>query len=500
VKKKRKRKERFHRAEKENPIIKGLFLGLIIFLGLGFLFFLYNCIILVLYPYPIEDGEGLVMNMTKLMYSEGGVGGVYKNINSPPYIANNYPPFYPFLNLLFIPFTSLSYFSGRLISLISIIVTGILIFLMVKRETENIYAAALSSLLFFHIDYIYSFTPFYRVDMTGVGLTFLGFYLFCRNPQAKRFILPVIFFLLAIYTKHSNLAAPLAVMSYLFLTDKRKAKDTIFLFLLFGGVPFFILLLATRGQIWHHLVTYNANIYNWQRFLLHLDAFVKMNWIFLPFLFVFVLNIVWKKEWKGLVFLYFITSFFPLVASGKEGSSYHYLFETTAVFALTGGIGLGLLVNYAKTKLPFLKTSLYTIMFLIISIYIFSSYQRIFRVSQIPEAQKKVDEAIIALIARTKGRILSEEMGNGYLLLAGKEIYFYPFIMSQLAREGKWDQNKIVNEIKNRSFSRILLNSDAYNPNWWTSQRFTPEMLSAIKDNYFLEGNIANTYVYSPKL
>ncbi|MEW6481924.1 MAG: hypothetical protein AB1397_02815 [bacterium] len=425
--------------------------------------------------------------MTKLLYEKKAL---YTEINSF-YIANNYPPLYPLLNLILVPFLGLGFLSGRLISLFSILLVSTLLFLILKKETKNIYIALIFSFLFLHIDYIYSATALYRVDMAGVFFSFLGFYLFYKK---QKIIFPIIAFLFAIYTKQSNIAALLAVITCIFITERKKNKaiNFLILFLILFTIPSFILMFITKGEVFRHLVTYNANVYELERFYIYLDKFIEKNWLFLVFSPIYIIEIILKKKYKEPIFLYLLFSLLPLFASGKVGSSYHYLFEPTGVLSLASGLGFFKIYN-SKNKF------FYGIIFSILLIYIFTSYHKVIKTISL-ESQVPQDKALLSFISKTEGKILSEEKGTGYILLSGKDIYFYPFIMSQLAREKKWDQEKIINEINNKIFSKVLLNSDLSNPSYLTSERFTREILSSIRQNYVFEGIIGDTWIYSPKL
>jgi hypothetical protein len=68
------------------------------------------------------------------------------------------------------------------------------------------------------------------------------------------------------------------------------------------------------------------------------------------------------------------------------------------------------------------------------------------------------------------------------LPIAGKEVYFHPFIFTQLARLGKWDQKPILTEMASRRFPIVVLRDAPENPMtdaWWTA-----EMRAAIEENY----------------
>jgi hypothetical protein len=97
-----------------------------------------------------------------------------------------------------------------------------------------------------------------------------------------------------------------------------------------------------------------------------------------------------------------------------------------------------------------------------------------------------------SLVAETEGPVLADEYMD-LLTRQGRPLYIQPFEVTQLAREGKWDQTPLLESIKNREFGLILLFDRP-----WSKERWTPEMLSAITQSYRLADIVADNLVYRP--
>ena len=69
-----------------------------------------------------------------------------------------------------------------------------------------------------------------------------------------------------------------------------------------------------------------------------------------------------------------------------------------------------------------------------------------------------------------------------FLLLAGRRILFQPFIMSQLVREGKWNQAKFLEDVRRGKFSLIVTGQDVGQEGYFW--QYTPEMRQAIMEKY----------------
>lgn len=98
------------------------------------------------------------------------------------------------------------------------------------------------------------------------------------------------------------------------------------------------------------------------------------------------------------------------------------------------------------------------------------------------------------LIRNTEGDIVIDEY-MGALVLENRPIYIQPFDMSQLSRLGLWDQNLFLQDIQKKQFPYIIITKtmpEIMNDRW------TPEMLAAIDQNYNILMYFKNTLVYVP--
>jgi hypothetical protein len=83
-------------------------------------------------------------------------------------------------------------------------------------------------------------------------------------------------------------------------------------------------------------------------------------------------------------------------------------------------------------------------------------------------------------------------------------VLFNPFIMSEMSREGIWDQGPFVQSIENREYDLIMLRFIVGDPasddrpgagtyaGW---DRFTESMEAAIEDNYEIDFDISPIYM-----
>jgi hypothetical protein len=177
---------------------------------------------------------------------------------------------------------------------------------------------------------------------------------------------------------------------------------------------------------------------------------------------------------------------------GKVGSDVNYLLELSAALALAAG---ALLASYAKRPGPrtvmLLALAVQTVLLVQTSQlgHAFREQYVVGRKDEISSLQEIVDGA--------KGPILADEY-MGLLPLEGRRIYLQPFEMTQLAREGKWDQAPLLRRIEERSFSAILI-FEPPGARALVEDRWSDEMLDRIEANYEPTDTFALTKVYLPK-
>jgi hypothetical protein len=100
------------------------------------------------------------------------------------------------------------------------------------------------------------------------------------------------------------------------------------------------------------------------------------------------------------------------------------------------------------------------------------------------------------IVDDSKGPVLADEYA-GLLPLNGRRIYLQPFEMTQLQRDGRWDQGPLLLSIERREFTAILIWKPPYAPDV-ERERWTQEIVEAIAENYEPEHKYAGTLVYRP--
>jgi hypothetical protein len=443
------------------------------------------------FPYQLDYAEGYLA-VEAWQVSRGETP--YPPIHDYPYLVGNYPPVFILLQAPMFLIFGPSLFWGRLICLLCALgIAGLMVFI-VRKNGGHWIPAVLAPLLFFNTYALHEWSGYARVDLPAIFFSLAGLAILAnQNLTGRHLRLALIFFLLGVYTKQIQIFAPLSAIIYLVLKDwKTGLRFTAWLLGLAAG--FFILFtLATGGQYFYHTVLYNANVFSWWQvgvWLRHLALFYR-------FLLTTVLLLGATKIWEyigkarkgivlppGLFSLYAMAGAISIIAIGKVGAASNYLLECHVALGIFWGIGISRLGRQMNSNSG--RILRMTLIFLVIVLTNFHAgwlfHLRPFLFNR-PNPDKVVNAKCDEMLQIVRGHpdpILCEQ--PIFLLLAGKRVLFQPFIMSQLAREGKWNQAKFLEDVRRGKFSLIVTGQDVGQEGYFW--QYTLEMRQAIREKY----------------
>ncbi len=106
-------------------------------------------------------------------------------------------------------------------------------------------------------------------------------------------------------------------------------------------------------------------------------------------------------------------------------------------------------------------------------------------------------ERLESIVNNSNDPVLADEYA-GLLPLNGRRIFLQPFEITQLQRDRRWDQGPLLASIERREFPAILIWKPPY-AGGVQRERWTPEMLKTIDENYEPAHKYAGTLVYRPR-
>ena len=443
------------------------------------------------YPYGLDYAEGyLAVEAWQLAQ---GVS-MYPNHDNYPYLVGNYPPLYPFVNALMFTVFKPSLFWGRLICAISALGIIILMFCAVYKKHSLLLPSLLAPLLLINTYEFYEWIGYARVDLPAIFFSLAGLFVLLDKKgetNKRRMTFAVILFLFSIYTKQIQIFAPIAACLYLIIQNRKIGLK--FSGALWGVVLLVFALLAviTRGEYFKHTVIYNANRFDWRQVYVWFRHVLRFYFFYMATLFILAASITYesiKNKKKGgapdLFNLYALIGALSFLTIGKIGAAGNYILETHAAFGIFFGSALSKAIEGFRTGI---KQRFNIALILIAALFINLHSLWLFRIQRIlfsrPNPGKTAyakSEMLMKIVSEHPNPILCEQ--PIFLLLAKKNVIFQPFIMSELAREGKWDQSQFVNDLENQKFSLIITGQNMLQDGFlW---QYTEEMRAAIRANY----------------
>lgn len=198
-------------------------------------------------------------------------------------------------------------------------------------------------------------------------------------------------------------------------------------------------------------------------------------------------------ERLALAGLYFLFAASTLATLAKAGSAENYLLEPLAACALFFCSALGgALWRSANTRRPGASRLFAAAMLAAIGMHchylIYGTLSRFHPPTRPMDAMfsrgadLNLDEGVNLLraIRSSNGEALCED--PVFLVLDGRRPPINPFILSQLAREGRWDQTPFLHDIEMRRFAIVATTKDFRFEGDF--DRYTPEMIEALRANY----------------
>ncbi len=461
----------------------------------------------LVYPYQLDYGEGIVLWFAR----ELARGHSIYALPGVSYASSNYPPVAMLLSAALMPIFGGGYTGGRFLNFAAALVVAALIYRIVRVETQDRRAGALAALFFIGSPYVYHWVPLFRADLIGLAFAFAGVYFiweFSRQlPVVSRqtighrrqilyFLLGTCSFLLALYTKQTLFAAPAAAFLAIFLRNKRAA----ILFALalggIGGAIYLALDAATSGGFTFGLITSNATVFLPAQLAALLENFAATFPILLLLAAWRWLTRVRARQ-VGVLEWYALISIAALVMAGRVGAWENYFFEAIAAACVFAGFAIASrqITDNSPSSSVFRPPSFVLPLLLLVQLFLFWSNHDPRIAANLVAQDMPANQQLAALLARTPGIVISEDMGA--LVTSGKPVAYYTFQYSSLARSGGWDQHWELNGLRDHLFPLVILEQgtredvDHY-------RRFTREFVSALDRYYAHTQTIGKYEIYTP--
>lgn len=445
------------------------------------------------YPFQMDVTEGYILEQaTTLARGQS----IYRPLDKPPYLVGNYPPLLPLVYAaLNGPKAGISsLILGRWLMMASILISALSIAGIALRLTRRILPCLLAPLLFLVSYEVYLWSPFVRVDFPAIALTLAGLFVFVLSPQRRNLIVSGLLFTAAAYTRQTAILAPIACAAALGVHDRRRLGWFIGPAAIVGLVALIVLQTTSHGQFLRHTLTYNANVMDWGVW----RALMKNEiWFFHRFLIVAIAataiaGFVFRRGEKPptheytartALGIYAILGAISLLSYAKIGAGANYVMEPLASTVIWLAVSLNLLFKTGSPATTARRATAVAISVLILvhSGWLVRRQREMFSSFTPTRLDRPIANGLAQYVRGIEGDVICEE--PFYTMLANKPVLFDPFIMTQLSREGKWDQAPFLRMIERRQFARIVTNEDLMRPQPGY-ERYTVEMAEAVRKHY----------------
>lgn len=427
-------------------------------------------------PYQYSDGDtatwsGLLRSGRSIYAAQAGL----------PMLRTNYPPTFLWIVAKLAPSQSALLRTGALVAWLSLMLTMALVGHVVRHATGSIRRGLLAAGLCGISLPIVLCGATCLPDMLGLALATSALTLAAlRRPGWP--LLSALLLVAAVLVKHSLVVFPVGLVTWALRHEPRRGL------LLSASAAALLGLAVFGGGLFPSLVQWSAAPFtwvtlrnNWGLWVLPLAAGLYASFrggfgsgsmspiasaTLAPFRYVFAVAVLW------------------LLSLGRTGSGSNLLAElivATAVLSVALGPPRALHLHFALTA----------ILNIIGCGYIVSSVMPTL-------AQEQATAR--ALVAATPGPVLAEQ--TWYVAAMDREPLVVPFLATQLAGRGLWNDAPLVQAAERGDIALVLLGFPLHDGAAFTgghADRFPVAVLDALRRRYVLEQQVGSLHVYRPR-
>jgi 4-amino-4-deoxy-L-arabinose transferase-like glycosyltransferase len=413
-------------------------------------------------------------------------------------IISNYPPLYPILLAGISKLFGLSLATGRLITMFSTIFGALFIGLIIRKLTEDRFAALVGASLFLAFPFVVFWARLVRVDMLALMLMLAALVvLVCRTTGRWSLGASVILMVAACLTRQSYLlAGPLAATVWLGSRDRTRAFQFALLFLGSVLTAFLFLNLVSQGGAYSHLVTANINLYSPGRMTDFFVALLVSSIILFPVAVIELVRLVrtGMRSEAALPLLVLAGGCLSAMTQGKIGSNMNYMLEAAVGFCLVGGTAL------AGWRKAILRSRTRLLLYLLFAAQgfwlVYWAHMRLELEAPRLHMASEVGE-LASIIESDTGPILADEYMS-LMIPGGHEIVYQPFEFSRPAPWRAAAERRLRKDVLAGRFTLILISDHPPFGEGLASERWSAAIRQAIRQAYRPSRVLAGTTLYRP--
>lgn len=415
---------------------------------------------------------------------------LYHGIDAPPWVVNPYTPLYHVLVAAGLRVTGLSYTPARLVSLLSSLSLAAALAVLARRRggraREGLWAAGLLVL----VPAVLYNAARPHPQMLAVALSVWSFVLFESRSALLADLLSPLLAVLAVYTKQTQIALPLALTAWLAWRERKRLLRWVTAVLLLGLAPVPWLQVVTHGAFLDCVVGLNLLPYDAKQALPILVHHAGILFLLLGLALVRFGERLRAGAGEPVDFYFAVVLVLTLVSLGRAGAHGQYVVELLVVTVLLLlGTG-GLLFPPGREALGAAQLAL---------VLVYAPLFVLLEEGPFARASLRAAGPVRALLRTDPGPVLSQQ--GSFALFTRGEIRVQLFHFAALARQGRWDASPLLREVERQCFAWVVTESALEGPLEGDDdlERFTPELRGALARNYVRKARIEPYYVYQPR-
>ncbi|HKC12732.1 MAG TPA: glycosyltransferase family 39 protein [Vicinamibacteria bacterium] len=415
---------------------------------------------------------------------------LYHGVTTPPWVVSPYTPLYHALLAAALRITDLGYRPARLLSLLASLALAAALAVLARRWRGRARDGLWASCLLLILPAVLSNFARPHPQMLAVALSVWTFALFESRHRILAAGLSPFLAVLAVYTKQTQFALPLALGLWLLAKDRPRLIAYAGTVALLGLAPVPWLQAWTGGAFLDSVVGMNFLPYHAGQIA---PVLIHHAGAFFPFLWLALSRLAARLRAGTLepIDCYLLVVVLVTVPSlGRAGASGQWVVELLVVGALfllrTGG----LIFPPAHRRLAVAQLAL---------VLAYGPAFVLLEEGPWDRASIRAAPAIRAILESAPGPVISQQ--GSFSLFTRGEIHIQLFHFAALAQMGRWDQGPLLREVEERRVGWVVTESPLEEPltDDDARERFTPELWAALGRNYVRQAHLGPYFVYAPR-
>ena len=429
------------------------------------------CTTVISYPFEVCAAEGILLNQG-LLLARGA--SIYPPVGGYPFLISHFPPVLPLVLAAGIKLCGIAFWPGRLIAFGSAAAVAVAVYSLASKAGREKAAGIAAALLLATSPWFALSSVQVCPDTLALALSLAGVCVVAHRQGAVRTAAAGVLLALAVLTRQTQVAGLVAVCWWLWSANRRACWRVAIVWLTVVGLAVAAAEIASNGGFHRHVVAHTAGQLSLSRLWLFVRAYVRLHVALLALAAYFVWGRFRRRE-LGLLGRYLLTAYAVAATCARQGSGQIYFIEAIALTCVAAGAAIGKLYTDAGRR----PWRVAIVLALAVGLLEEARHRREW--PSMPTAtQRRESSALLQKLKALGPPILSEY--NGMVLQAGGELLFQPYAFKMLWAKGRWDDQRIVRDIRDRKFSAVVV--DTVNRGRWT-----PRMYQALESAYGVEGD-----------